>query len=85
MAKPVIGIASSILTKSEGFEGLGFVVTSNTARSQSSSVLTPAPGLHISTRLIKNMEGVLSVESGGGRTTFCVMLPLVEPNDAKDD
>jgi signal transduction histidine kinase len=39
-------------------------------------------GLHISTRLIKNMKGVLSVESGGGRTTFCVMLPLVEPKDA---
>jgi serine protease Do len=31
MAGQVIGIASSILTKSEGFEGLGFVVTSNTA------------------------------------------------------
>ncbi len=42
-------------------------------------------GLHISTRLIRNMEGVLSVESEGGQTTFCVMLPLVEPNDAKDD
>ena len=32
MAGEVIGIASSILTKSGGFEGLGFVVTSNTAR-----------------------------------------------------
>ncbi len=31
MAGQVIGIASSILTKSEGFEGQGFVVTSNTA------------------------------------------------------
>jgi len=41
-------------------------------------------GLHISTRLIKNMEGFLSVESGGGRTTFCVMLPLVEPKHAED-
>ena len=42
-------------------------------------------GLHISTRLIKNMKGILSVESGGGRTTFCVMLPLVEPKGVKDD
>jgi signal transduction histidine kinase len=42
-------------------------------------------GLRISTLLIKNMKGVLSVDSGGGQTTFCVMLPLVEPNDAKDD
>ncbi len=41
-------------------------------------------GLHISNRLIKNMKGVLSVESGGGRTTFCVMLPLVEPKDTED-
>jgi signal transduction histidine kinase len=41
-------------------------------------------GLHISTRLIKNMKGVMSVESRGGQTTFCVMLPLVEPKDAKD-
>ena len=32
MAGEVIGIASSILTKSGGFEGLGFVVTSNTAK-----------------------------------------------------
>ncbi|HVP81167.1 MAG TPA: trypsin-like peptidase domain-containing protein, partial [Thermodesulfobacteriota bacterium] len=32
MAGEVIGIASRILTKSGGFEGLGFVVTSNTAR-----------------------------------------------------
>jgi serine protease Do len=31
MAGQVIGIASRILTKSGGFEGLGFVVTSNTA------------------------------------------------------
>jgi signal transduction histidine kinase len=42
-------------------------------------------GLHISTRLIRNMKGVLSVESGEGQTTFYVMLPLVEPNDAEDD
>ncbi len=42
-------------------------------------------GLHISTRLIKNMKGVMSVESGEGQTTFCFMLPLVEPNDAEDD
>jgi signal transduction histidine kinase len=42
-------------------------------------------GLHISNRLIKNMKGILSVESGGGQTTFCVMLPLVEATDAEDD
>ncbi len=42
-------------------------------------------GLHISTRLIKNIGGAMSVESKEGQTTFCVMLPLVEPNDAKDD
>jgi signal transduction histidine kinase len=41
-------------------------------------------GLHISTRLIKNMKGVMSVESRGGQTTFWVMLPLVEPKDAND-
>ena len=41
-------------------------------------------GLHISTRLIKNMKGVLSVESGEGRTIFRVMLPLVESKDAED-
>jgi signal transduction histidine kinase len=38
-------------------------------------------GLHISTRLIRNMKGVLSVESGEGQTTFYVRLPLVEPSD----
>jgi S1-C subfamily serine protease len=32
MAGEVIGIASSILTKSGGFEGLGFAITSNTAK-----------------------------------------------------
>lgn len=36
-------------------------------------------GLHISTRLVKNMRGILSVESREGQTTFRVMLPLVEP------
>jgi len=41
-------------------------------------------GLHISTRLIKSMKGVMSVESRGGQTTLCVMLPLVEPKDAND-
>lgn len=41
-------------------------------------------GLHISTRLIRNMEGVLSVESGEGQTTFHVMLPLVEPHDKEN-
>ena len=41
-------------------------------------------GLHISTRLIRNMKGVLSVESGEGQTAFFVMLPLVEPNDKEN-
>jgi signal transduction histidine kinase len=41
-------------------------------------------GLHISTRLIRNMKGVMSVESREGQTTFSVMLPLVEPKDAED-
>jgi signal transduction histidine kinase len=36
-------------------------------------------GLHISTRLVKNMRGTMSVESKGGQTTFRIMLPLVEP------
>jgi signal transduction histidine kinase len=36
-------------------------------------------GLHISTRLVKNMRGIMSVESGEGQTTFSIMLPLVEP------
>ena len=42
-------------------------------------------GLHTCTRLIRNMKGVLSVESGEGQTTFYVMLPLVELNVAEDD
>jgi signal transduction histidine kinase len=41
-------------------------------------------GLHISTRLIRNMKGVMSVESREGQTTFSVMLPLVEPKNAED-
>jgi two-component system C4-dicarboxylate transport sensor histidine kinase DctB len=41
-------------------------------------------GLHISTRLIGNMKGALSVESKGGQTTFRIMLSLVEAKDAKD-
>jgi signal transduction histidine kinase len=36
-------------------------------------------GLHISTRLVKNMKGMMSVESREGQTTFSIMLPLVEP------
>ena len=35
-------------------------------------------GLHISTRLIKNMGGKMWGESREGQITFCVMLPLVE-------
>jgi signal transduction histidine kinase len=34
-------------------------------------------GLHITNRLIKHMKGKLEVESGAGRTTFRVHLPLV--------
>ncbi len=36
-------------------------------------------GLHTCTRLVKNMRGTMSVESKEGQTTFCIMLPLVEP------
>jgi signal transduction histidine kinase len=36
-------------------------------------------GLHISTRLVKNMRGMMFVESREGQTTFSIMLPLVEP------
>ena len=36
-------------------------------------------GLHIITRLVKNMRGIMSVESKEGQTTFSIMLPLVEP------
>jgi signal transduction histidine kinase len=35
-------------------------------------------GISITTRLIKRMGGKVEVESGGGKTTFRVMLPLVE-------
>jgi nitrogen-specific signal transduction histidine kinase len=33
-------------------------------------------GISITTRLIKRMGGKVEVESGGGKTTFRVMLPL---------
>jgi len=36
-------------------------------------------GLHISTRLIKHMGGMLLAESSEGRTTFRITLPVVEP------
>ena len=36
-------------------------------------------GLHISTRLVKNMKGKMCVESREGKTTFSILLPLVEP------
>jgi signal transduction histidine kinase len=35
-------------------------------------------GLHITTRLVKQMKGKMEMESGEGRTTFRVMLPLVK-------
>jgi len=35
-------------------------------------------GLHITTRLVKQMKGKMEMESGGGQTTFRVMFPLVE-------
>ncbi len=41
-------------------------------------------GLHISSRLVKNMRGIMSVESREGQTTFCIMLPLVESKDAEN-
>ena len=34
-------------------------------------------GIHITTRLIKRMGGKMELESGGGRTTFRVMFPLI--------
>ena len=39
-------------------------------------------GISITTRLIKRMEGKVEVESGGGKTTFRVMLPLVKKENA---
>jgi signal transduction histidine kinase len=35
-------------------------------------------GLHITTRLVKQMNGKMEMESGEGQTTFRVMLPLVK-------
>jgi signal transduction histidine kinase len=35
-------------------------------------------GLHITTRLVKRMEGKMEIESGEGRTTFRVKFPLVK-------
>ncbi len=35
-------------------------------------------GFHITTRLVKQMKGKMEMESGGGRTTFRVMFPLVK-------
>ena len=35
-------------------------------------------GLHITTRLVKQMNGKMEVESGEGRTTFRVMVPLAK-------
>jgi signal transduction histidine kinase len=35
-------------------------------------------GLHITTRLVKQMEGKIEMESGEGQTTFRVMFPLVK-------
>jgi len=36
-------------------------------------------GLHICSRLVKNMRGIMWAESKGGQITFSIMLPLVEP------
>ena len=36
-------------------------------------------GLHICTRLVKNMRGKMWAESREGQITFCITLPLVEP------
>ena len=35
-------------------------------------------GLHITTRLVKQMEGKIEMESGEGQTTFRVMFPLIK-------
>jgi signal transduction histidine kinase len=35
-------------------------------------------GLHISTRLVKNMRGKIWMEPREGQTTFCIMLPIAE-------
>jgi len=35
-------------------------------------------GLHIATRLVKQMKGKMEMESGQGQTTFRVMFPLVK-------
>ena len=35
-------------------------------------------GLHITTRLVKQMKGKIEMESGGGQTTFRVMFPLAK-------
>ncbi|MGZ3536105.1 MAG: ATP-binding protein [Thermodesulfobacteriota bacterium] len=39
-------------------------------------------GLHITTRLVKQMRGKMEMESGEGRTTFRVMFPLVAKETA---
>jgi signal transduction histidine kinase len=39
-------------------------------------------GLHITTRLVKQMEGKMEMESGEGQTTFRVMFPLVVKENA---
>ena len=39
-------------------------------------------GLHITTRLIKQMKGKMEMESGEGQTTFRVMFPLVVKENA---
>ena len=40
-------------------------------------------GLHITTRLVKQMGGKIEVESKGGKTTFRVELPLANPPDSR--
>ena len=41
-------------------------------------------GLHITTRLIKHMDGKMNVESQGGQTTFRIELPLVNPSNLEE-
>jgi hypothetical protein len=41
-------------------------------------------GLHIVTRLVKQMGGTIEVDSGDYQTSFRVVIPLIEPKGVKD-
>jgi signal transduction histidine kinase len=41
-------------------------------------------GIHIVTRLVKQMGGTIEVDSENNQTTVRVMIPLVEPKGPKD-